>query len=443
MELREVKISEIEFGERFRKEYENVPQLAESIRDQGIIHPISISLNPNSNGSGKPYLLTTGGRRYKAYEYLIKSGHSQYEIIPTCFYDKVLTELESRSLEAAENIERENFTYAEEVSILKRVHDLQLSIHGEKLARSCDATGWSKADTAKLVSKSPATISQDLELAEAIEAYPELELGKCKNKSEARKRLKQAQSLVAAQQLAQQYAKQLDNSDSTKQKLIRSYMLQDFFDGVKKIPDATIDLVEIDPPYAINLKENKKNNECLSYNEIDEAKYLDFINDTLKECYRVMKPNRWLILWFAPEPWFELMYQALINNGFNTHRMVGIWTKTQGQTNQPLKRLANAYEMFFYASKGNARLAKPGMTNQFAYPPVPHTKKVHPTERPTELIQDILQTFAKPDSKVLVPFLGSGQTILAAHRTNMTAFGFELSRMYQDSFIIKVNEEID
>lgn len=441
MELRTVNLDSIEFGDRFRKEYENIAQLAESIKTHGIIQPISTSINP-SNQNGKPYLLAVGGRRFKAYEYLVSKGEITFQSVPVYYYDKVLTDLEARSIEAAENIERENFTYAEEVAILKRVHDLQVSIHGEKISKAADAEGWSKADTAKMVSKSPATISQDIELANAIEMYPELELDKLKNKSDARKRLKQVQDIIMKQQLAKSYAGQLNSSDVVKKKLINSYILKDFFVGITEVPDSVIDFVEIDPPYAIDLKANKKGNECFSYNEIDVCDYLDFMTRTLTECYRVMKSNSWLILWFAPEPWFEVLYNTLINTGFKTHRMVGIWVKGQGQTQQPLKRLANAYEMFFYASKGNPNLAKPGSTNQFVFPPVPHQQKIHPTERPTELIEDILQTFVRPDSQVLVPFLGSGKTILAAHRSSMSAFGFELSETYRDSFIIKVNEEV-
>lgn len=439
MELRTVNLTEIEFGDRFRQEYENVKQLAESIRSQGIIQPISVSINPN-NCNGKPYLLTVGGRRFKAYEHLISTGRNRFEQIPVYFYDKVLTELEARSIEAAENIERENFTYAEEVSILKRVHDLQISIHGEKFAKSSDAEGWSKADTAKMMSKSPATVSQDIELAEAIERFPELELDRLKNKTEARKKLKQAQELIIKQQLAKSYASQLNNSEGLKKKLINSYILKDFFEGIKEIPNEVVDLVELDPPYAINLKAQKKGNECFDYNEVKENEYLDFLDRTLTECFRVLRNGSWLIMWFAPEPWFEDIFKLIIKAGFHSHRMVGVWVKGQGQTNQPFNRLANSYEMFFYAAKGHARIAKPGMMNQFVYPPVPPNQKVHPTERPKELIQDILQTFVRPDSQILVPFLGSGNTILAAHEVNMSAFGFELSSTFRDSYIIRVNE---
>ena len=231
MELRTVNLDSIEFGDRFRKEYENIAQLAESIKAHGIIQPISTSINP-ANTNGKPYLLAVGGRRFKAYEYLVSKGEIAFQSVPVYYYDKVLTDLEARSIEAAENIERENFTYAEEVAILKRVHDLQVSIHGEKISKAADAEGWSKADTANMVSKSPATISQDIELANAIEMYPELELDKLKNKSDARKRLKQVQDIILKQQLAKSYAGQLNSSVVFKKKLINSYILKDFFVGI-------------------------------------------------------------------------------------------------------------------------------------------------------------------------------------------------------------------
>lgn len=440
MELINITLNEIEFGERFRKEYENVDMLAESIRTNGNVQLISVSINPNKE-SDKPYLLSVGGRRYKAFEYLVNRGYPQYDKIHVCFYNKVLTDLERRSIEAAENIERENFTYAEECTILKHIHDLQIGIHGEKVAKSPDASGWSKADTAKMVSKSPATITQDIELARAIEEFPELGLDQMKNKTEARKRLRKVQDMIMKQELAKNYSQTLENSDSVKQRLINSFILNDFFEGVKKVPDGTIDLVEIDPPYAIDLKRNKKENECVGYNEIKSIDYVDFMRKVLMESYRTMKPSSWLILWFAPAPWFEVVYNLLKETGFDVTRMCGIWVKGQGQTMQPLRKLANSYEMFFYVSKGRPHIAKPGSNNQFIYPPVPSNQKIHPTERPSELIEDILTTFVKPDSQIMVPFLGSGKTITAAHKVQMSAFGFELTQNYKDSFIIRINEE--
>jgi DNA modification methylase len=72
------------------------------------------------------------------------------------------------------------------------------------------------------------------------------------------------------------------------------------------------------------------------------------------------------------------------------------------------------------------------------YKPVFSANKVHPTERPIELMQDILQTFGHMGANVLVPFLGSGNTLLAAANLNMKAFGFDLSPEYKSEYILKV-----
>lgn len=441
MELLTIPLNQIEFGERFRKKYENVGMLAESIRANGNIQLMSVSINPDVEQTGKPYLLAVGGRRFKAFTWLVEHQNCQeFNTVQVCYYDKVLTELERRSIEAAENIDREEFTYGERCAILKHINDLQISIHGEKFARTADAPGWSKADTARMVNKSPASVSQDIELAEAIEDFPELKLDKMKNKSEAMKRLKKAQTIIVKQKLAENYANTLGSTDAVKKKLINAYIIEDFFTGVKKIPEGTIDIVELDPPYAIDLKKNKKANDCLSYNEISAEDYLLFMSKVLKECYRVMKTSSWIVVWFGPEPWFEDIYKLLIKTGFYTNRMCGIWTKGAGQTNQPHTRLANSYEMFFYAFKGHPHLNMQGRINSFDYKPVHHTSKIHPTERPLELTKDILHTFARPGSQVMIPFLGSGNTIIAAHECQMDAFGFELGQPFKDSYIIRLNE---
>jgi site-specific DNA-methyltransferase (adenine-specific) len=152
-----------------------------------------------------------------------------------------------------------------------------------------------------------------------------------------------------------------------------------------------------------------------------------------------MADHSWLICWFAPEPWFEIVYQELLKAGFTTSRMCGIWTKSYGQTKRPETKLANAYEMFFYARKGNPVLNKQGRINIFDFPPVPAQKKTHPTERPVELMKEVYDTFAFPGSRVLIPFLGSGNGLIAAHQLGLSPIGFELSKEYRDSFLVKVH----
>jgi site-specific DNA-methyltransferase (adenine-specific) len=95
--------------------------------------------------------------------------------------------------------------------------------------------------------------------------------------------------------------------------------------------------------------------------------------------------------------------------------------------------------MFFYAWKGQPALNKAGASNEFRCSPVLAQQKTHPTERPVQLMKDIYDTFAFPGSRVLIPFLGSGNGILAANELGMSPIGFELSKGYKDSFLIKVH----
>jgi len=56
-------------------------------------------------------------------------------------------------------------------------------------------------------------------------------------------------------------------------------------------------------------------------------------------------------------------------------------------------------------------------------------------------MQEILTTFALPNSRVMVPFLGSGNTLIAARRANMLAFGYEQHEEYKGGYIMNVAKE--
>ena len=96
--------------------------------------------------------------------------------------------------------------------------------------------------------------------------------------------------------------------------------------------------------------------------------------------------------------------------------------------------------MFLYAYKGNPCLQKLGHSDTFFYPS-PHTsKRIHPTERSIPLMEEVLTTFTPPGSNILVPFLGSGATLLAANNQKMTGIGYDLSEAYKNAYMIRVHE---
>ena len=437
-----VPLDEIYVGERFRKDYGDINQLIYSIKKNGLINPVAIGLTPNVSeelreGTDLPYILLAGGRRLMA---LKEMGET---IIPVSIYTQNLNSLELRSIELAENLDRKEMSYDEEVRLKAEIDSLQRSIHGPKIGKSPSSPGWSQADTARLINQSPATLTRDLKLAQAIQDFPELELDKCTSKAEAFKKLKSVGKTINNNVQAEQFQKTQGASNKIFKKLSDSYITGDCFETLKNIPDSSLDFIEIDPPYGIDLNNVKRENECDGYNEIPAAKYEMFLRKLFIECHRAMRPNSWLICWFGPDPWFQPVLDTLKDAEFKVRGIPGIWTKSQGQTQQPETYLASSYEMFFYAQKGSPKIQKPGRSNIFSFSPVAASRKVHPTERPLDLMIELYQTFASPNSMGFIPFLGSGVGLIAGHICQINTFGTDLSPQFKDGYIIKLNEYLN
>ena len=56
------------------------------------------------------------------------------------------------------------------------------------------------------------------------------------------------------------------------------------------------------------------------------------------------------------------------------------------------------------------------------------------------MIEDILKTFGAPEGRVMVPFLGSGNTLLSAANLSRGGVGFDLSEEYRNAYIGRVDE---
>lgn len=421
----------VSIEDRARKKMGDLDSLEQNMRESGLISPLAVKENKDGT-----FRLLAGERRYTV---LKRNGITE---IPVRIYDRDLTPLEIKVIEKAENFHRKDFEYWELDSLTLEIHRMQQELYGVK-APGPGQEGWDMTDTADMLGGvSKATVSMSVKRAEAREAFPEL-FQNCKTASDASKVMKKVSDTLTKQAIVKRLEE--NRPSGTLEQLGKAFIIKDFFKGVKSIPDGIMNLVEIDPPYGIDLNRKKKaegESQYMQgdYNEIDVQDYQVFLANTFSECYRVMADHSWLICWFAPQPWFEVVYQELNNAGFRTTRMCGLWVKNgAGQNMQPQVRLSNNYEMFFYAWKGQPVLNKAGRSNVFNYPSVPPMQKIHPTERPLDMMKDLYSTFCFGGSRVLIPFLGSGVGLLAAHELNMAPVGFELSKGYRDSFLVKLH----
>jgi len=444
-EVKKIPLSSIDRSNRIREDFGDIPSLWKDIEENGLIHPPVVKLH---NGSFK---LIAGERRILAHIY------GKQEEILVNITDKNLDPYEIAILEARENRSRKNFNYAEDAKMTSQLHDLFIKKYGA--AASGPGFGHSLRDTAQFLGENVATISQDIKLAKMIEQVPEL--GKMKTRAEALSMLKQVEKQMDTAQRVEEFQLKASKTplDEKRKQLVNSYIVGDFLEKVKGIPDNHFNLIECDPPYGIDLQKAKAldflNLEMQQYEEVPQATYAEFIQSVCSECYRVLKPNSWMLLWFGPHPHFEVVYQAIIRagavfnsdgkmikEGFKCNRIPIIWYKenSSAQTIGYNYNLANAYEMCFYARKENAIIHKPGISNVFSYQTVTSQNKEHRTEKPIKMYEKLLETFSKPGDNILVPFLGSGVTLLAAANTMRKGIGYDKVEEFKNGFITKVHE---
>jgi len=459
--LRKISISEITYdlGNRGRTFYGDIPELQESIKEYGLITPIAVYA-PTLQA---PYRLLGGGRRLLA---VIALGWHE---ISARIYDREMSEQELLAIELFENLRREDLTFYDEVAMKYKLHQTLVAMKGEKLKRTSDAEGHSQADTAKLLGVSAATITQDFKLAHALEAYPDLKIkDRAKNKLQAMRMIERFETMLKNRQQVRKVQSQLKTVVQPKKvettsalakpvkeaprqvrpevlALLESYHRGDFFEN--ELQESQFSCIEVDPPYGIDIADLRKsgNLEALKhdYVEVEEKHYFEFLLRLCRECYRLAADDAWIILWCGPQ-YYQDVQLALLDAGWVANNIPGIWKKgnSPGQTFSPTTNLGNSYEMFIYARKGKAQLRQMGRSNIFDFAGLPDSQRIHPTERPRELIKEILNTFTWPKSRILVPFAGSGATLQAAFELGMPSVGFDLSRQFQEAFIARVMQEL-
>lgn len=427
-QLRRIQLDKIDIGERFRKDLGNIDDLAESIKDKGVIQPITVRPLPQGR-----FGLLAGGRRFAAGQ---KAGIRE---IPALVRETE-GEIDEREIELIENAFRLDMHWSERDKLVARI---------DQLCREKNIE-WSGRKTAILMGKSAMSVSRSLQLARAMEIIPDL--AKQDTQQQAEKLLKalEEQQIVAELRTRQQDSINTRAIDKGLRHMLElaehNYRVGDVFEGLLDFMDnGVVHLIECDPPYGIDLNEQKRGHEeatssVRTYNEIDRSEYPAWLSKLARELYRVAGRNCWCLFWYGPT-WHTEVLDALEGAGWTVDDIPAIWNKRHGQTMQPAYNLARAYEPFFVARKGQPAIIKQGRANVFDFAPVAGQKKYHPTERPLDLMQEVLETFAAPRSVVMVPFAGSGVTLRAAYLAGMSAVGWDLNGEYKDRFMLAVEQD--
>jgi len=69
------------------------------------------------------------------------------------------------------------------------------------------------------------------------------------------------------------------------------------------------------------------------------------------------------------------------------------------------------------------------------------SEKIHPTQKPVALLENLIKIFTDPNDVVIDPVAGSGSTLVAAERTGRKGYGFEIKKDFYTKAKAWIEEE--
>lgn len=214
----------------------------------------------------------------------------------------------------------------------------------------------------------------------------------------------------------------------------------DALELLKNIPDGSVDLIVTDPPYRCisGGRAGKKNQPkgILTVNDGKLFKHNDVkARDWFPELHRVLKDGAQCYIMVNLLNLYEYLTLAS-GTGFHVHNLL-VWKKNNVTPNRWYMKNA---EFTLFLCKGKAKPINDCGSKQVYECANIVGSKLHPTEKPVELMELYIKNSSNQGDIVLDPFLGSGTTAVAAIRTGRRYIGFELDAKYFEIAQKRINE---
>lgn len=196
--------------------------------------------------------------------------------------------------------------------------------------------------------------------------------------------------------------------------------------------DSQIDLYLTDPPYNVAYKGGT--GLTIENDNMDSASFLAFLTDAYAAADSVMKPGCAFYIWHAS---CEVgnFYQAMLNIPGWMPKQYLLWVKdsfTLGRQDYQWK-----HEPCWYGWKDGAAHyfvddRKQSTVLEFDKP---KRNGEHPTMKPVELFEKLVENSSRPGENVMDSFGGSGTTMVACEKLGRKAFLCELDPKYADVIV--------
>jgi len=192
-----------------------------------------------------------------------------------------------------------------------------------------------------------------------------------------------------------------------------------------------VDLILTDPPYNIS---RKNNFQTINRNGIDFGKWDTNFNQTawLKNINKIVSDNGSIII-FNDWKNLGLISKKLSDQGFDIKDILR-WVKPAPMPRNTSRRYVSDCEFAIWATKRKAKwtfnkIKEPYLKPEFNFSH-PGIGRIHPTQKPIKLIEEILKIHSNEGDIIFDPFSGSGTISLAANNLNRFYYASEINKNY-------------
>ncbi|MFV8471842.1 DNA-methyltransferase [Mycoplasma sp. 1458C] len=205
-----------------------------------------------------------------------------------------------------------------------------------------------------------------------------------------------------------------------------------------------IDAIITDPPYNISRKNNFK---TIGRQGIDFGTWDYNFNQTkwIKLVSPFVKKGGSIII-FNDYKNFGEICKTLENNGFIIKDLIR-WIKSNPMPRNTLRRYVTDFELAIWAVKpGKKWVFNKGENIKYKRPEIFFStvasgkNRIHPTQKPLSVIEELILTHTHKNDLIFVPFMGSGTTAIACLKNNRRYLGTEIDKDYYEKSIKRINE---
>jgi site-specific DNA-methyltransferase (adenine-specific) len=185
----------------------------------------------------------------------------------------------------------------------------------------------------------------------------------------------------------------------------------------------SIDMIITDPPYSTPVMSGYGRNSYMK-NYADLSIQEGFVRGLKTQFERVLKPNGSVFM-FCDDKYYPSIFRAFYD--WKTVQLI-VWDKMQIGMGKPFRK---RHELIVYANREAIDYNRSENITHYPtvlkYKPIPSTARLHPAQKPTDLLRDLIIGFTNPGDTVLDPFMGSGSTGEACKETGRNFIGIELN----------------